>query len=279
VSTPDALPRAWFTGLVDHAGVYPPASLDLADALADYRVLARSDRADLLGPLLVPASRAGELRDLLGGSDAIAVALVADDGLASLARGRDALLDDDRAALVHLEVALPSDLDPALSAEAYLDHLDFTAPAFLEVPRRGFASALDVIAADGAERAKYRTGGVEASAHPSEAELAAFLVGCARRRVPFKLTAGLHHALRTTTDEGFEQHGVLNVLAAVDAAAQGADEPAVAGLLALRDVGPVAAALAAGDPRRARGLWRSFGCCAPDEPMADIERLGLLAEG
>ena len=263
---------------MDHAGVYPPASLDLDAALADFRALTRGDRADLLGPLLVPASRAGELRDLLLGSDTLAVALIADDGLASLARGRDALLDDDRVALVHLEVALPPDLDPALSAEAYLDHLDFTAPAFLEVPRRGFEAALDVIAADGAERAKYRTGGVEAAAHPSEAELAAFIVGCARRRLAFKLTAGLHHALRTTTDEGFEQHGVLNVLAAVDAAAQGADERAVAAVLALREVEGVAEALAGGDPRRARALWRSFGCCAPAEPIDDIERLGLLGE-
>lgn len=278
MSTPAALPRAWFTGLVDHAGVYPPASMDLADALADYRVLARSERADLIGPLLVPASRAAELRDLLEGPDGLAVALIADDGLASLARGRDALLDEDRATVVHLEVALPTDLDPALSAEAYLDHLDFTAPAFLEVPRSGFDAALDVIAADGAERAKYRTGGVEAAAHPSEAELAAFIVGCARWRLPFKLTAGLHHALRTTTEEGFEQHGVLNVLAAVDAAAQGACEESVTALLGQRAAGPVAEALAAGEPRRARTLFRSFGCCAPDEPIDEIERLGLLGE-
>ena len=279
MSTAAALPRAWFTGLVDHAGVYPPASLALDDALADYRVLARSDRADLLGPLLVPASRAADLRALLQGADALDLALIADDGLASLAVGRDALLDDDRATVVHVEVALPSDLDPALSAEAYLDHLDFTAPAFLEVPRRGFDAALDVLAADGAERAKYRTGGVEAAAHPSEAELAAFLVGCARRRLPFKLTAGLHHALRTTTAEGFEQHGVLNVLAAVDAAAQGGDEQSVAAVLAVREVGTLAPALAAGDPRRARALFLSFGCCAPDEPLDEIERLGLLGEG
>jgi hypothetical protein len=175
-------------------------------------------------------------------------------------------------------VALPGDLDPALSAEAYLDHLDFTAPAYLEVPRRGFDEALDVLATDGAERAKYRTGGVEAAAHPSEAELAAFVVGCARRRLPFKLTAGLHHALRTTTDEGFEQHGVLNVLAAADAAAQGAGEAPVEALLGRREVGPVAEALSAGEPRRARALFRSFGCCAPAEPLDAIARLGRIEE-
>ncbi len=279
MSTPAALPRAWFTGLLDHAGVYPPASLDLDAALADYRVLARSDRADLLGPLLVPASRAIELRDLLQGPDSIAVALIADDGLASLARGRDALLDEDRATLVHLEVALPSDLDPALSAEAYLDHLDFTAPTFLEVPRRGFESALEVIAADGAERAKYRTGGVEAAAHPSEAELAAFIVGCARRRLPFKLTAGLHHALRTDHRRGLRaarrpqrarRGGRRRPRAPARSRSPRCWGSARSGRWPRRS--PPAT------PRRARTLFRSFGCCAPDEPLDAIERLGLLGE-
>ena len=205
----------------------------------------------------MPASRAIELRDLLQGSDSLAVALIADDGLASLARGRDALLDDDRAALVHLEVALPVRPRPRAVGgglprppRLHRAGLPRGAPARLRGGARRDRR--------GRRRARRSTApaGVEAAAHPSEAELAAFIVGCARRRLPFKLTAGLHHALRTTTDEGFEQHGVLNVLAAVDAAAQGADERAVAALLALREVEPVAEALAAGDPRRARALCR-----------------------
>ena len=40
-------------------------------------------------------------------------------------------------------------------------------------------------------------------------ELAWFLVECHAQRLPYKLTGGLHHAVRTR-----DEHGILNVLAA-----------------------------------------------------------------
>ena len=50
-------------------------------------------------------------------------------------------------------------------------------------------------------------------------------VACLSAGVAFKATAGLHHAVRNTDPAtGFEQHGFLNLLAAVDAAHRGADD-------------------------------------------------------
>ena len=88
-----------------------------------------------------------------------------------------------------------------------------------------------MLADDGAERAKYRTGGTTAGAVPSSVELAGFLRAALDRRLSFKLTAGLHHAVRGPLAEAEAQHGVLNVLAAVGAGVDGADAATMAGLL------------------------------------------------
>ena len=68
--------------------------------------------------------------------------------------------------------------------------------------------------------------------------LVAFVVGCAARRLRFKLTAGLHHAVRGRyAVDGIpeENHGVLDVLVATAAALAGASAPELAALLAVRD--------------------------------------------
>ena len=63
--------------------------------------------------------------------------------------------------------------------------------------------------------AKFRTGGLAAELFPTPVELAAVICACRDRELPFKLTAGLHHAMRHTDPEtGFTHHGFLNVLAA-----------------------------------------------------------------
>src|SRR5690606_4638017 len=104
--------------------------------------------------------------------------------------------------------------------------------AYVEVPRvPGMSGALDVLA-EYDLRAKLRTGGATADAVPTERELADFLDACLDRQLPFKLTAGLHHPVRhTDAASGLEQHGFLNVLAAVDEVLESADQTAVAAIL------------------------------------------------
>ena len=51
--------------------------------------------------------------------------------------------------------------------------------------------------AGGRGRAKVRTGGLTPEAFPAPADLARFLYRCAKARVPFKATAGLHHPIRS----------------------------------------------------------------------------------
>lgn len=69
--------------------------------------------------------------------------------------------------------------------------------------------------------AKSRTGGLTPEAIPSPEDLAEFLERSARLRLPFKLTAGLHAALRSTRALTYEadsphvsMHGFVNVFMA-----------------------------------------------------------------
>jgi hypothetical protein len=55
--------RALLERLIDHAALFPPASMTMADALAEDRRARESEHAWLLGRFVVPASRLAELGD------------------------------------------------------------------------------------------------------------------------------------------------------------------------------------------------------------------------
>ena len=269
--------RGLVARLLDDAAVFPPGDAEVDAAVAAHRTYRSAWFADLVGPLLVRASQVDALLGATDAGDDLELGLVADSGLAGLVEGVHRLLDqDDRVRLAQVEIALPTDHAPGAAARVLVEQLALSSTAYVEVPRAGYEEALDVLARDGAERAKYRTGGAAPDAVPDEAELAAFLRACLDRRLAFKLTAGLHHALRTTV-AGTEQHGFLNVLAAVAVGGAGADVGDMARLLALREVGPVVHVLRDADVRAVRGAFVSFGCCGVTDPVDDLVALGLLS--
>jgi hypothetical protein len=159
------------------------------------------------------------------------------------------------------------------------------AGAYVEVPLTSvpdptaspdWLAALDEIAAEGL-RLKLRTGGLDGSAFPTAPTLASAVDAALDRELPFKCTAGLHHAVRhRAADTGFEHHGFLNLLLATAAAWDGAGRDEVTRLLEERDAGTVAAAAAEGDLTSARRWFTSFGCCAVADPLGDLLALGLL---
>ncbi len=269
-------------GLLDDAAVFPPRQTTVAEAVTDHRAFRLSPYASAVGPLLIRAQQVADLVEAVVAGDDLKVGLIAspEGGLIELAYARDVLLDlDDAAVLTQVEIALPTDIDQARSAQALLDGLAFSAQAYVEVTQqRGWEGALDVLAADGVERAKFRTGGATPDAHPSETDLAAFIHGCVSRSLAFKLTAGLHHAVRSTTAGGFEQHGVLNVLGAVSLAQDGANPGDLAVVLATRTADPLLEVIAGADHKRVRESFVSFGCCDLTEPLDELAALGLRIE-
>jgi hypothetical protein len=245
--------RALLGRLIDHAPLFPPASLPLADALAADRAAGAEPAAWMLARLVWPASRLAELPaeergisvvldmplpDFVAQSHKVrsleALELTWRDGLAELA-----------GAAREVYVELP--LDASLTGRVD------------ELARLGL-------------RAKVRCGGERV---PAPGELAGFVALCHELGVPFKATAGLHHAVRTAGE-----HGLLNLLAA---AVFGDAEPALAeedaGAFRLdRDAFSWRDRVARGPElaRVRRELLVSVGSCSFGEPVEELRALGLL---
>ena len=271
--------------LVDDAAVFPPGSAPLPDAVAAHRGHRAAWYADLVGPLLVPASALGTLPGLLTDAEELAVGVIGDTGVGGLAATLDGL--DRRLRVAQAEVAVAKrGEDPQPGLHALLALLDGRPglPVYAETPLTwGLLTALDTIAGARAEgrriAAKFRTGGLAAELFPTPVELAAVICACRDRELPFKLTAGLHHAVRHTDPEtGFTHHGFLNVLVAAARAAEGSEVAEVAEILAMIDPVPL---IEAGRSRRDRDrpLWIGFGSCSVMEPLTDLIRLGLMNGG
>lgn len=279
-----------FTRFLDDAAVFPPGSLPLAEAVPAHLAHLESAQGPLVGPFVVAASALPSLGDLVQGLPARSFAVsVTVPGPGAV---REAL---ETAALVPaldvraVEVGVPAgvvaaDVVPTLDLAVRGD-LGRTADAtpltvFVELPRDDRRGTLIEELAGTAYLAKLRTGGVRADLHPDAAELGSAIVALGRAGVPFKATAGLHHAVRNTDGAtGFEQHGFVNVLVAVAAVLDGADATEASVLLADRDGDGLAARLGAlpvGLAERVRSVFRSIGTCSIDEPVSDLADLGLI---
>ncbi|WP_100446549.1 hypothetical protein [Glycomyces xiaoerkulensis] len=255
---------AMLRGLIDDAAVFPPGNAALEDAVPAHRGHRDSWYSDMVGPLLVPVSR---LADLEPGGSGLRIGVIVDcepeyvrEALGDLDPRVEVVQYESRAALHHL----------AKAAE------DWEAPVFAELPFG--EEPLEAVVGTGFTP-KFRTGGPSEEFFPPPGVLAGSIVGCARRSLPFKLTAGLHRAVRHRDSEtGFVHHGFLNVLVASAEAAAGADTDRVAELLDSTDAADLAARSRAMIDRP-RPLWAGFGSCSVDEPLEDLLSFSLLTEG
>lgn len=234
--------QALLNGLVDYAGLFPPAKLDMPSAVKAFARHRAGPHAAGLARFVCPVSRLAEF------SDAAAA------HLASLPPGIDQPPEDPWAISVLIDGKLEQNLEAieafnraheqsdghahkhAYSAVVDTVEIKVTTPdiiefaveslpeelyPFFEVPTdadfRGFAAAL---AGTGAG-AKIRTGGVTPELFPPADRVADFLLAFNAAEVPFKATAGLHHPLRAAHPLTYEpaspthtMHGFVNVFLA-----------------------------------------------------------------
>lgn len=267
-----------FTGLVDDAAVFPPGNAALPDAVRSHRLHRTSPYAGYVGPLLVPAALAADLVTLLDtadGADPLRVAVIGRPGTppAEVVAAWQTVRHAPGAVVVGAELGWSPDW-----REAAID-----VPLSLEVPRGpAQAEALDDLAADATDsarlQAKFRTGATPTWAWPDEPELAGFIRAAVDHDLGFKLTGGLHHAVRGSYS-GEEQHGLLNVLTAVRWALNGDEADELVPLLAERDpavlVGHVTR-MSAADAAIVRAFFTAYGCCQVTDPITELTTLGLL---
>jgi hypothetical protein len=265
-------------GLCDDAAVFPPGLAPLPDAVRAYRDRAGAWYAGLVGPLVLTAAVLSDLGPLLSeGGPRLPLSV-------TMPGGPDGL-PDVLAASAHLPIELRSIevvVPAGMTTDAFFAQIDEVTglDVYIEVPRdRRRAEILDRL--PGRYRAKFRTGGVRADLYPDETELAAVIAAVVAARVPFKATAGLHHALRNTDPEtGFEQHGFLNVLLATDVLLTEGTVQDAAALLAERDgtiVSGLVTGLGAERVAAARVAFTSFGTCSITDPLTELVELGVVS--
>lgn len=332
--------RILMEGLIDYAGLFPPATLDMPTAVGNYAAYRVGAQAPWLGRFVLPVSRLEEfsravsglgrpLRDPGRGGRASAdpgrggrasanpgpgggspgngkgpwrlSALIGKDFAGDLGAvsafnrsgdgaGERPSAGQGRACIDAVEMKV----EKAEKIRAAMECLPGGVTPYFEVPIQADPGPLIAAVAGAGARAKVRTGGVTEVQIPAPEDLARFLLACARARVPFKATAGLHHPVRSVHRLTYEpdsaeaaMHGFLNFFLAAAFAAEGMDAESLAALL--REESP--RAFAFGDHAVA---WRgfrldvpsltavrrdfaiAFGSCSFEEPRDDLKEAGLL---
>jgi hypothetical protein len=278
--------RALLDHVVDYAGLFPPASLDVPVAVRNYAAYRAGADRWMLGRFVAGVARLPELRATIRSIKPVErvwpLTVVAPDAPAATAVLRGP--DDALLAVESVEVRARVPADIALVGRAS----DRKREVYVEVALDDSLDAmLDAIAV-AKLRAKVRTGGVTPEAFPSAAALVRFMRGCLDRDLPFKATAGLHHPLRGSyrlTYDGRapqgEMFGFLNVFLAATLMRAGLGDDDARTLLEESDPATIAiddqsigwrahtVDVAAITAARA-GLATSFGSCSFREPVDEL---------
>jgi hypothetical protein len=296
--------RSFLAGIVDYAGLFPPASLPMAATVANYAEYLSGQDRDLLGRLVVPASRLGEF------SDAAQKLLPHGEGSApwrlSVIAGDNATADAKTIQEFNCSHTQGSQLGHAVcdAVEIHARRSGDVAHAsrlfsgsfqlFFEIASDSDPAPLLREVALHHAAAKIRTGGVTEDVFPVSSSVIRFIAACNDLGVPFKATAGLHHLLRSIYPLTYESdsacgpmYGYLNLFVAAAFIRKGMPEPEARNLLEERSFD----AFEVNDD----GLsWRgqhltvielietrsrfalSFGSCSFHEPVDEARALHLI---
>jgi hypothetical protein len=290
--------RALLSDVIDYAGMFPPAQLDLDAAIRNYARYRSQPEAWMLGRFIC---RAEQLADL----DAYA-SLFAEQPLRLSVLAGTAPLERDLCSPEQFDLTRewarveaqevrvpPGGLDPSAVNEMGGGRRVFIECALSERWQDDVSQAVTslVSAPECRFGFKLRCGGADASAVPSAEQVAFVISKCRDAGVPLKLTAGLHHPFRHV-DPGLQchVHGFVNLfVAGVLTWSLQLDPPDIQAIVEEEDprqfrfeddllVWNEAQALLdeIEDARRDRVI--SFGSCSFDEPREDLRRFDLLGD-
>ena len=290
--------RSLFASAIDYAGLFPPAGLSMSEAARQHSTYVKSPHAWALGRFVLPAKRLAELESAATGMWNASHRWRISALVNSSAELSDCLAFNER----QREVAVIDMIEvKATSAEelrAALIGVPATMMTYVEIPLAVAATLVPLLAAaQGAATqvcAKVRTGGLTAEGFPACQELAEFMEVCAKARLPFKATAGLHHPLRRVAAFTYEpgsasgtMHGFMNVFVAAAFLWHGWSAERVVPILEETatdgfhfDANGVAWRGQRLDNAALVGcrsdFIRSFGSCSFTEPITELTELGFL---
>jgi hypothetical protein len=295
---------AAFAGLIDYAGLFPPASLDMTGAVDGYRSARNSRARWVAGRFLCPASRLEELAGVMMASFAageetweIGVIVDTEPGeaaataqtfhaemqpaaiIASAEARPVAGTRESITGLVNALVSIQPEVVPfveMIGTGPFDDQIGAVTDALVDIGRIGGV--------------KIRCGGAHASMFPESATVASFILAATNARIPFKATAGLHQPIRRHDAElGVWRHGFVNLLVAAAAADAGHGIDTLTSIVADSDPDSfmISAAfvtwreLSIPSPaiRRVRTQgFVAYGSCDFFEPVDQLEDLSFLGE-
>lgn len=291
--------RTLLAGAIDYAGLFPPSAVSMPEAVLNYATYRNSNYSWMLGRFVVTAARLEEFVDAAGdfisrdGGNAWRLSVViGGDVTAAINQVKDfnatygpgvvcdtlEIKAESKGMIENTVASIPADVT------AYFElSLDEELPDMI------------VNLAIQGQRAKIRTGGVTADAFPAARDIVRFVRACLAANVPFKATAGLHHPIRCFRPLTYEansvegtMHGFLNLFLMTGFAREGY-RPTLLEDLMEEEFDEVFAFsdnsvtwredhtlnLWQIDALRKKGI-QSFGSCSFDEPVADLQKLGIL---
>lgn len=291
--------RTLLSEIVDYAGLFPPSQLSMPEAVINYATYRNSNYNWMLGRFVVPVSRLGEF--LESAEDFISM----DAGRywrLSVLSGEDVYetvrqIEDFNAANAPRIVC--DTLEVRASTESKIENTSNALPsnvkAYCEIPNdERLPDLISALAING-QRAKIRTGGITPEDFPPIKAIIRFIRTCLAANVPFKATAGLHHPLRCYKPLTYEanapeaiMNGFLNLFLATAFARYGFKPALLEEILEdefeesydFDETGVTWRRehfLNNSQLRRAREQnIISFGSCSFEEPIADLQEIGLL---
>jgi hypothetical protein len=167
-------------------------------------------------------------------------------------------------------------------------------PVFCEIPFTEDTIAWTAAIRQAGWFAKIRTGGVTPESFPSSVAVAEFLAQCKAQGVAFKATAGLHHPVRSEHPLTYESnsvcgvmHGFLNVFLGAALLECGILQEQLVQILEDTRAASFQFSEEFGKwnklfvnesdlARTRRHFAISFGSCSFEEPIQDLQKLGLL---
>ena len=240
--------RTFMHGLIDYAGLFPPANLPLNEAIDDYIKHLKGENSWMLGRFIIPVTKLNYLD--------VFVALFDDiGGLKLSVLGSGGNSDDEYLNNIDQDIVKINDYRKKHKGKVEIDVYECRLPSnspsehtmkkatellnennlshyheFPELPDVGINYSTDedesswdevipptvkmISSFDGAG-IKLRCGGIVKEAFPSVEQVAAMIQTCALMGASMKCTAGLHHPIRHFTDDyDTYMHGFINTFSA-----------------------------------------------------------------
>lgn len=285
--------------IIDYAGLFPPSKLSMPEAVINYATYKNSNYNWMLGRFICPVGRLDEFQENAAdffSRDAKSAwrlsVLASDDIYDTIRRVEDFNINNSPGAVcdtLEIKAETPEQIEKIVAAIP----ANFT--NYFELPNDERLSDLVSALAIKKQRAKIRTGGITPDLFPKTADIIRFIRTCLAANIPFKATAGLHHPIRCFKPLTYEanapkgtMHGFLNLFLATGFAREGY-KPEVLEEILEEEFEEVFEFDQNGTywqkeyflnntmlKNLRESHVNSFGSCSFDEPIADLQEIGIL---